>query len=113
MQTLVISESESLSVVAGGSYDLRVSIHGSDRNISGALTPRAVWTKVPGTDAVTVLAAPSPGWQYLLKEVMIHNPSGGSATVVLKVTRGNDVYTLFEGSIASKKTYRLSDNAAV
>jgi len=113
METLVLSENESVTLVAGGVYALTVQAHGVVRSSAGVLTPYAAFVPVPDTNQVTVVAAPAPGTHVLLKEIVIHNPSGGNATVTLRITRGGVTYVLFLGTIATTKTYRLSDNLHV
>lgn len=110
METLILTEADSLALIADGSYNLPVQVHGVLRDPNGVLTPFNTLTIVPTTDQVTILPAPVAGKMYLVKEILIHKATGGDADVSLRLLRGNNVYPLFVGTVAAGKTYRLSDN---
>lgn len=113
METLVLKDTDSLTLVAEGSYALDTQAHYVDRTAAGHLTPGNQLAEVPTTDAVTVTSAPASGSMRLVKELLIHNPSGGAAAVQLRLIRGAGVYIVADVSIAAGKTFVLSSGAAI
>jgi len=105
LDTIVLKPGQSLQVKTETEGTLEVTAHYADKGASG-LTPGNQFTRITGTEAVTVVSPPASGYVRLVKTVtLFNNESGEALSTTLQINDGGTVYVIDYASIA--------DNAGV